>query len=295
MLTVMGATGNTGKKVVELLLAAGQDVRALGRSESRLAELAARGAQVLVGDPGDAAFLAKAFAGAEAVYTLLPADRESPDYHGDQRRKGEAIVQALRDSGVRHVVALSSLGAEQREGTGLLATLHAQEERLKTLEDTNVLLLRPVSFFENFFDALAVIEHQGVNADSVDPDLAVPMIATRDIADVAAKAMLHRDWKGLAIRELLGPRDLSYREATRILGARLGKPGLEYVRLAPAEMTQALVQAGMSETFAGLYVEMTLAFNEGRVRPRAGRTAHNTTPTRFEDFVEELALAATTK
>ncbi|MFY2558805.1 NAD(P)H-binding protein [Corallococcus terminator] len=295
MLTVMGATGNTGKKVVELLLSAGQEVRALGRSEGRLAELRARGAEVLVGDPSDAAFLAKACRGADAVYTLLPADRESSDYHADQRRKGEAIIQGLRNSGVRHVVALSSLGAEQREGTGLLATLHAQEERLKTLEDTNVLLLRPASFFENFFEALHVIEHQGVNADSVAPDLAVPMVASRDIADVAAKAMLRRDWTGLAIRELLGARDLSYREATRLLGARLGKPGLEYVQLAPEEMTQALVQAGMSETFAALYVEMTRAFNEGRVLPRAGRTEANTTPTRFEDFVDELALAASAR
>ncbi|GEN12796.1 Uncharacterized conserved protein YbjT, contains NAD(P)-binding and DUF2867 domains [Myxococcus fulvus] len=288
MLTVMGATGNTGKKVVELLLAAGQDVLALGRSEERLGELAAKGAKVLAGDPEDAAYLTRAFRGAQAVYTLLPTDRESASYHEAQRRKGEAIVQALRDSGVRHVVALSSLGADLAEGTGLLATLHAQEQRLRTLKDTHVLLLRPVSFFENFLDALPVIEHEGVNADSVTPDLALPMIASRDIAEVAARALVRRDWTGVVVRELLGPRDLSYREATRILGDRLGRPGLDYVQLPPEGMQQALMQAGISETFAGLYVEMTRAFNEGRIQPRAGRTPDNTTPTRFEDFVATL-------
>jgi hypothetical protein len=36
---------------------------------------------------------------------------------------------------------------------------------------------------------------------------------------------------------------------------------------------------------------MTRAFNEGRVRPRDGRTPENTTPTRFEDFAGELASA----
>ncbi|AGC45303.1 NAD(P)H azoreductase [Myxococcus stipitatus DSM 14675] len=290
MLTVMGATGNTGKKVVELLLAAGQQVRALGRSEPRLGALAAQGAEVLAGDPGDAAFLTRAFRGASAVYVMLPADRESPDYHEAQRAKGEAIIQALRESGVRHVVALSSLGADQPEGTGLLVTLHAQEERLKALENTNILLLRPASFFENFLDALPIIQHQGINADAVEPDHAIPMIASRDIAEVAARALVQRDWSGIVVRELLGQRDLSYREATRIFGARLGRPELDYVQLPPEEMRQAMVQAGMSETFAGLYVQMTQAFNEDRVQPRAGRTADNTTPTRFEDFVAGLAL-----
>ena len=37
------------------------------------------------------------------------------------------------------------------------------EERLRRLEGTNVLLLRPVSFFENFYDALGLIKHQGIN------------------------------------------------------------------------------------------------------------------------------------
>ncbi|QSQ15724.1 NmrA family NAD(P)-binding protein [Myxococcus landrumensis] len=290
MLTVMGATGNTGKKVVEMLLAAGQPVRALGRSEQRLGGLRALGAEILVGDPSEAAFLTRAFRGASAVYVMVPPDRETPHYHQDQQRKGEAIVQALRESGVRHVVALSALGTDQSDGTGLHALLHAQEERLKTLRDTNILMLRPVSFFENFLDVLPVIQQQGINADSVEPDLAIPMIATRDIAEVAARALMRRDWSGIAVRELLGPRDLSYREATRILGARLGRPELNYVQLPPQEMSQALVHAGLSETFARLYVEMTQAFNDGRIQPRAGRTADNTTPTRFEDFVAELPL-----
>jgi hypothetical protein len=49
------------------------------------------------------------------------------------------------------------------------------------------------------------------------------------------------------------------------------------------------VQAGLSESFARLYVEMTRAFNERTIKPR--RTPENTTPTRFEDFADELARA----
>ena len=41
MITVMGATGHTGKKITQALLKAGEKVRALGRTESKLAELKA--------------------------------------------------------------------------------------------------------------------------------------------------------------------------------------------------------------------------------------------------------------
>ncbi|HET6889310.1 MAG TPA: NmrA family NAD(P)-binding protein [Candidatus Udaeobacter sp.] len=69
-IAVMGATGNTGRKITEALLRAGENVRALGRSESKLAKLKLTGVEVLVGDTNDAAFLIKAFSGADAVYTL---------------------------------------------------------------------------------------------------------------------------------------------------------------------------------------------------------------------------------
>ncbi|MGH8591167.1 MAG: NAD(P)H-binding protein, partial [Gammaproteobacteria bacterium] len=276
----------------ETLLKAGERVRALGRSERKLAELKSARAEVFAGDATDAAFLAKTFHGADAVYTLLPTDRRSPDYRARQDQEGEAIVRAIRESSARFVVALSSLGADLSEGTGVIEGLHAQEERLKQLEGTNVLLLRPASFFENFYDQLELIKHQGIIGDAVAPDLAVPMVATRDIADVAAQALKARDWKGVVVRELLGPRDLTYPEAARILGERLGKPDLQYVQLSYADMAQGLVQAGSSESFAGLYVDMTRAFNEGRGKPSRGRIPENTTPTRFEDFAGELARAS---
>jgi hypothetical protein len=72
--------------------------------------------------------------------------------------------------------------ADLSEGTGVIGGLHVQEERLRRLDLTNVLLLRPVSFFENFYDALGLIKLEGINGDSVESDLAVPMIASRDIA-----------------------------------------------------------------------------------------------------------------
>ena len=91
MITVMGATGNTGRKITELLLDAGEEVRALGRSPEKLAELEALGAETLTGDVRDAEYLARAFAGADAVYTLTAFDPTLRDYHADQdtARRGD--------------------------------------------------------------------------------------------------------------------------------------------------------------------------------------------------------------
>ena len=291
MIAVMGATGHTGGRIAELLLEGGQRVRALGRSLDKLSKLESAGAEVLAGQADDATFLARAFRGADAAYTLLPPDVQASDSRARQDQQGEAIVKALRESRVPHVVFLSSVGADQASGTGPIAGLRAQEERLRGLAGANVLLLRPGAFFENFHQVLGLIKHQGINGDSVAPDVALPMIATRDIAVAAAKALQARDWNGVVVRELLGPRDLTHAEATRILGERIGKPDLKYVQLPYADMARALMQMGISESFAGLYVEMTRAFNEGRVKSREGRGPGNTTPTRFEDFAAELARA----
>jgi len=291
VITVMGATGHTGRKIAERLLAAGASVRVLGRSAEKLRRFAECGVESLSGDAADRAFLTEAFRGSDAVYTLLPTDRAAPDYRAEQDRQGEAIAMAVRESGVSHVVALSSLGADVGSNMGIIDGLHAQELRLRTLAHASVLLLRPVSFFENFLEALPLLRSEGIICDSVGPDVAVQFVATEDIADVAAAALLHRGWQGTTVRELLGPRDLTYAEATRIIGASLGLAGVRYVQLPYSEMAAALVRVGMSESFASQYVQMTRAFNEGRVVSPGGRRAENTTPTRLEDFVATLARA----
>ena len=258
MITVMGATGNTGGNISESLLKSGVDVRVLGRSAGKLAALKEAGADVRIGDVGDAGYLTEAFRGAEAVYAMIPPDPQAPDFRAKQDLEGEAIATAVRDSGVRYVVFLSSVGANLPDGTGPIAGLHAQEERFRRLEGVNVLALRAGFFFENFYPNLGLIKHKGINGGAIVPDVPFPMIASRDIAAAAARALLTRDWKGLTVRELLGQRDLSQAEATRILGARIGKPDLQYVQFPYADFTGALVSMGLS---AVSYTHLTLPTN----------------------------------
>ncbi|SFU47499.1 Uncharacterized conserved protein YbjT, contains NAD(P)-binding and DUF2867 domains [Polaromonas sp. YR568] len=292
---VMGATGRTGKRVATALLASGIEVHVLGREPARLADLKKAGARVWAGDPTRGDFLKEAFKGADAVYTLLPYKVSEPNYRATQALLGEAIIEGIRGSGVKNVVYLSSLGADQPGGTGMIDTMREQEQRLQALMKStpglNVLCLRAGSFFENFYAALDVIKHEGINADAVRPDYPVPMIASSDIADAAVAALKALDWKGFAVRELLGQRDISYTEATRILGERIGRPELQYVQLSYDDLEQTLLAGGFAADVAPLYVDIARAINEDRIKTLEGRNAGNTTATRFEDFAEELARA----
>ena len=292
MIAVMGATGNTGRMISERLLERGAEVRALGRSADRLAGLVAKGAEAAVGEVADASYLSGAFRGADAVYTLIPPNLQADNYSAFQDQVGEAIVGAIKESGVGHVVFLSSIGADQPAGTGPIAGLHRQEGRLRSLEGVDVLSLRPGFFFENHFETLGLIKHQGINGSAIAPDTVLPMIATRDIAAAASEALIARDFSGFSVRELLGPRDLTMAEANGIIGDAIGNPDLTYVQFPYEDFEASLAQMGLPANIAALYTEMARAFNAGKVRTLEGRSEANTTPTSFETFAAEVLAPA---
>lgn len=292
LFTIMGATGHTGGRIARRLLAEGHRVRAIGRRKGALAALARAGAEALAGDANDPAFLARAFAGADACYVLLAADMSAEDYGAAQDRMGEAVCMALRETRVPRVVALGSLGADQRHHPiGLIARLRRQDERLRRLPGASVCLLRPASFFENVLPQLQVAVHRGSIADAIDADLPIPMVATHDVAEAAVRHLVHDDWRGTVVRELLGPRDLTHTELASIACKALGWPRLRYVRLPYEAMAEALVAVGASASFAHLYVETAHAINARRLEPMRGRTPENTTPTSFEAFMREVAAS----
>ena len=291
LVTVMGATGHTGRVVTEKLLAAGVQVRAMGRSADRLAPLVKAGAQPAVGDGARTADLTAAFRGADAVYALVPPDLAAPDPLVHYDRINGAIATALTESGVRRVVYLSSLGAELPAGTGPIVGLHRGEERLKTIAGLDLLLLRPGYFYQNHFGALGLIKSQGVNGSATAPDVPVVQIDARDIGVLAAQALQQRDFSGVTVRELYGPRDLTMTEATRILGSKIGKPDLKYVQFPDEGVVGALTAAGFSAGIARSFVEMSHAFNARKIRAQQNRSAGNTGTTTFESFAEEWAAA----
>lgn len=292
MYVILGATGHTGSAIAETLLVKGEKVRAIGRRKERLAKLIGLGVEPFVGNTGDAEFLTRALDGARAVYFMVPPEPSSTDYRGHQRQMIEAAAAALEATRVRYVVALSSFGADKESGTGPVAGLHEMEAKLGRVTGLNALCLRAGYFMENVLPQIGVIQNFGVIATPLRSDLLLPMIATKDIAAAAAEHLLKLDFSGHQTRELQGQRDLSYAEATGMIGSAIGKPSLSYGQLPNEQFVEALTQMGMSRAFAELMVEMTNALNAGHMRALEPRSAANTTPTAFEAFVQDVFVPA---
>src|SRR6476646_8447650 len=252
MYVVTGATGNTGRVVASRLLDRQKAVRVIGRSKEKLQALVDRGAEAFVADLSDQETLAQAFTGAEGVYAMIPPSATSPDYRGEQRRVAKAIAWALEKAGVKHAVALSSVGADKESGTGPVAGLHEFEEILNRVAGLNVLHLRAGYFMENTLGQAGAIHAMGKTAGPLRGDLKLPLIATRDIGAAAAAELVKRDFSGHQTRELLGQRDVDMNEATAIIGKAIQKPDLQYVQLPNEQLLPVFIQMGMSSNMGEL-------------------------------------------
>jgi uncharacterized protein YbjT (DUF2867 family) len=292
MYVVLGATGRTGSIIATSLLLKGEKVRVVGRDAGRLDRFVRKGAEAFTASVSDAGALTEAFAGARAAYLLLPPSLTSPDYRADQERESDAIAKAVWDSGLRYAVHLSSFGAHVPEGTGPIAGLHSSEQKLNAIGGLHVLHLRAGYFMENNLAAISMIHAMGTFGHAVLPDLKIPMIATRDIGDYAARRLLSLDFSGKQTRELLGERDLSMNEATAVIARGIGKPDLRYVQFPYEEVQQVFLQTGVPAKTAGQFIEMYKAMNEEIVAGREPRSAENTTPTSFEKFVQDVFVPA---
>jgi len=285
---ILGASGNTGSIIANSLLSAGKKVRVVGRDSGRLQRFVDIGAEASIASLSDAAALTKAFSGGRAAYLMLPPAKSREE----QERDSDGIAKAVKESGLRYAVHLSSYGAQVAKGAGPVSGLHSSEQKLSAIDDLNVLHLRAAYFMENNLAAIGMIHGMGIFGNALLPDLKIPMAATRDVGDYAAQRLLHLDFSGKQTRELLGERDLSMTEATAVIARGIGKPDLRYQQFPYEQVQQVLTELGVPPKGAAMYIEMYKAINAGVLVPLEPRTQENTTPTSFEQFVQDVFAAA---
>lgn len=290
MYVVIGATGHTGSAVANELLANGKKVRVVSRNAQHLAPLVSKGAEPFTANVTDKDAVTKAFAGAQAVYVMLPPDQQTSDYFAYTDQLTEAMVSAIEKNSIKWAVSLSSVGADKPDKTGPIVALHRLEERLNRISGLNVLHLRAAYFMENTLGQADAIAHMGTAAGPLRPELKFPIIAARDIGQFAGDALSRLDFAGHKIQELHGQRDLSYDDITKTIGKAIGKPDLKYTRLTADQFDGVLVQMGMSEDMARLLVEMSDSMDSGYIKELEPRSPRNTTPTSYETFVVENLL-----
>jgi uncharacterized protein YbjT (DUF2867 family) len=289
---VLGATGNTGSVAAKRLLERGEKVRAVGRDLYKLRQLVELGAESVTADAYDVAALTKAFEGAKGAYVLLPPRAKDPDLLGSGDKMSTAITEAIKASGISHVVLLSSIGAQRPNKTGPIQALYTFEQKLRQVANLNVLSLRPGPFMENFLLLIPLVQSMGFLAGGIDGELKMPMIATRDIGVVVADRLQKLDFTGFSIAELHGPRDITHDEAAAAIGAAIGKPKLSYKHFPAFLLEQGMKQMGIPGKTASLMSEMNEAANDGMLKPLEDRSDKNTTATTIEAWARDVFAPA---
>ena len=277
MFTVFGANGHTGSVVARRLLDAGKKVRLVVRDPNKVGELRSRGAGIVKGDVTDASTVKLALAGAEGAYLLIPPDNASNDLVGRARGIVDAYLAGLTAAKVSHALVLSSIGAQRPSGTGPIVTLHHAETTLPKATATRFTFLRAAYFMENILANAYPMKQDGVlpvlGGGENHP---FPMVATRDIGDVAADALLAPPGATQWI-ELSGPQEYSHLDAAAAASRILGRT----VKTAPVPLdavVPTLQRFGFSENVAGLYREMIAAFQSGLGFEGKGRRVRGKVP-----------------
>jgi uncharacterized protein YbjT (DUF2867 family) len=265
MYAITGITGQVGGALARHLLAAGETVRAVLRDARKGEAWAAQGCEVALADMDDAAALAKAFAGAEAVFILPPSEFDPEPGYPEARRVIEAVVQALQAARPGGVLALSTIGADAAQDN-LLSQRTLQEAALRRVS-LPLTILRPAWFVENAAWDVASARDEGVIRSFLAPTARpVPMVATTDIGRVAAD-LIREDRAGQRVVELEGPRRVSPDDLAAAFAAALGRP----VRAEPVprETWDGLFRSqGMKNP--GPRIRMLDGFNQGWIDFRDG-------------------------
>lgn len=259
---ITGSLGNISQPVVKNLAAAGHTVKVITSNTERVPAIEALGATALVGSVDDAAFLKQAFAGADAVYTMVPPKWDAADWKGYIGEVGRKYAEALKANNIRWVVNLSSVGAHLADGVGPVSGLYKVEQALNALENTNVLHLRPGYFFSNFLSSVGMVKHMGIIGSNVPAGQPMIISATADIAEAVTAALLSLDFSGHSVKYLASD-EVTPAEVAKTLGEAVGKPGLPWVEFSDEQSLGGMMQAGLSEEVAKNYTEMGASMRSG--------------------------------
>jgi uncharacterized protein YbjT (DUF2867 family) len=291
MIVITAPTGHIGHQVLSHLLEAGAPARVIVRDAAKLPEPVRNRVEVVEGSHGDAGIVERAFAGADTLFWLVPANpkaRTVDEAYVDFTRPAAA---ALQRHGVKRVVDITSLGrgTPWADRAGFVTSSFRMDDLIAGTGVAFRAVTNP-SFMDNIARQAVPIREKGLFFLPFDGDKKMPAAATRDIAAPAARLLLDASWTGIGHVAVLGPEDLSFNDMAAIMAEVLGKP-IRYQRVSFEAYKAGFVERGMSDAMAQGMTDMARAKNEG-LNNAEPRTPENTTPTSFRQWCEDTLKPA---
>ena len=261
---ITGSLGNISKPLAERLVAAGHNVKVISSKADKVSQIEAIGAKAAIGSVEDIFFLTNTFTGADAVYTMVP-----PNFGSDNWKKyiagiGENYAAAIKASGVKNVVNLSSIGAHMADGCGPVSGLFFVEKALNALPDVNVKHLRPGFFYPNFLANIGMIKHMGIMGGNYGEGTKLVLVHPDDIAEAAAEELLGLSFSGKSVRYITSD-EKTTGEVAAILGKAIGKPELPWINFKDEDTVAGMIRGGLSQEIAENYAEMGAAMRSGEM------------------------------
>ncbi len=289
---ITGSLGHISRPLTQNLVKAGHHVTVVSSNPDKKSAIEELGATAAIGSVADEAFLQTTFQGADAVYLMVPSDFSIADYPSYQRTVADVYVKVLAASSVTHVVLLSSIGADLRHGAGPIDGIAYLEEKLETLPQLNVKVLRPSYFFYNLFSQIDLIRNAGIAGNNFgDTDEKLVLTHTDDIAAVATQQLLDLSFTGYSFQYIASD-ERHPTEIAEILGKAVGKESTPWVPFSDEDSKQGMISAGLPEGFADLYVQMGKAIREGKLQKDYWQNRPATLgAVKLEDFAKEFAGA----
>lgn len=288
---ITGGAGHISTPLTEKLLKAGHEVTVIGRNAEKLQALVSQGAKAAVGSLEDASFLASAFAGADAVYAMIPPNFATDNFRHYQNSVARNYVDAIITNNIKNVVVLSSIGAHLGNGVGPVDGIADFEDLLKKHSGLNVKFLRPSYFMYNLFNMIPLIKGMNiVGSNFGGGDDKLILVHTNDIADAAAEELLALNFSGFSVRYIASD-EKTGTEVAEALSNAINKPGISWVVFSDEQSLEGMRQAGLKETMAEAYTVMGRAMREGKMQEDYWKNRPELGKTKLKDFVKEFAAA----
>ena len=279
MILVAGATGTVGRHLVLELKIRQAPIRVLTRDPLKARALLGP-VECAVGELGRPETLVKALAGVETAFLLSPLDPELPSWEA-------SFARTARKAGLKRLVKLSALVADDPRSPSALLRWHAEAEQEVKRAGTPFVLLRPAAFYQNLFPSADSILRGTLSAPM--GSARVAMVDARDVAAAAAAALTSPELDGKTLT-LTGPAALTYAEVAEILSRVLGKP-VAYSPAAPKDAERGMLSAGMPAWMTDALLGLAAEFRAGRANLVSDGvfTATGKAPTSLESFVRDHA------
>jgi uncharacterized protein YbjT (DUF2867 family) len=258
MILVTGSPGNIGTPLAQQLLKQGKKIRLMVRDPKKedpvLAQLQARGADLVQGDFGNPGSLPPCFRDVTSAFLLVPVALETAEWKGN-------FIRAAKASGVERMVNLSVSGASSTAPIDLFKWHWQADQELESsgLAWTH---LQPTDLARfNIRSIMPTIQQQGAFYSTIGEGR-VAMVDEGDVADVAAKALSEDGHEGKTY-VLTGPKAMTYPEVAEVLSRQLGKP-VKYIDIDPAQAKQAMIAVGMPDWVADFVNDLRAFEQRGR-------------------------------